>query len=113
GLPPRRAERRPRRRAAAPCGLARWRGMSDAARRKVSACVITRNEAANLPDCLAALRFADEIVVVDSLSDDGTAELAERLGARVIRQEFLGHVRQKQLAVDAARHDWVLCVDAD
>ncbi len=83
------------------------------ARRPVSACVITRDEASNVGDCIASLGFADEVVVVDSGSTDDTREIARRAGARVIEQEFLGHVRQKQLAVDEATHDWVFCIDAD
>ena len=59
------------------------------------------------------MRFADEIVVVDSGSTDGTQALAERYGARVIQQDWLGFGRQKQFAVAAAQHDWVLCLDAD
>ena len=82
-------------------------------RRPVTACVITRDEESHIGACLAALSFADEVVVVDSLSTDATVEIARDAGARVIEQEFLGHVKQKQLAVDRAAHDWVLCVDAD
>ncbi len=59
------------------------------------------------------MRFADDIVVVDSGSTDGTLALAERCGARVIQQDWLGFGPQKQFAVEAARHDWVLCLDAD
>lgn len=59
------------------------------------------------------MRFAEEIVVVDSGSTDGTQALAERYGARVIEQEWLGFGPQKQYAVQAASHDWVLCLDAD
>jgi len=79
----------------------------------LSVAIITRNAAAQLPGCLASTAFADEIVVVDSGSSDGTVELAARLGARVIQKEWLGYGAQKQFAVDAASHDWVLCVDAD
>lgn len=82
-------------------------------RRKVSACIITRNESSHIGPCVESLGFADEVIVVDSESDDDTRDIATRLGARVIEQEFLGHVRQKQLAVDSARHDWVFCIDAD
>ncbi|MBI4882351.1 MAG: glycosyltransferase family 2 protein, partial [Planctomycetes bacterium] len=82
-------------------------------RRKLSACIIARNEARHIEACIRSLSFADEVVVVDSFSDDGTAALARAAGARVIEQEFLGHVRQKQLAVDSASHDLVFCADAD
>jgi len=53
------------------------------------------------------------VVVVDSDSSDGSAEVANRYGARVIVKEWLGFGRQKQFAVEQAKHDWVLCVDAD
>ena len=79
----------------------------------LSAVLITRNAATVLEPCLESLRFADEIVVVDSGSSDGTPEVAARHGARVVRKEWLGFGRQKQFAVEQAKHDWVLCVDAD
>ena len=75
--------------------------------------LITRNAAAVLEPCLASLAFADEIVVVDSGSSDGTAEIAMRHGVRVAQKEWLGFGRQKQFAVEQAKHDWVLCLDAD
>ena len=79
----------------------------------LSAVLITRNAAAVLESCLDSLAFADEIVVVDSASTDGTRELAARKGARVVQKEWLGFGRQKQFAVEQAKHDWVLCLDAD
>lgn len=79
----------------------------------ISACIITYNEAAMLPDCLHSVAWADEIVVVDSGSDDDTVEIAESFGCRVKSQEFLGHVKQKDLAVCLASHRWVFCIDAD
>ena len=79
----------------------------------LSAVLITRDAAGQLPECLATVGFCDEILVVDSESKDGTAELAERLGARVIRSHWRGFGPQKRFAVSQATHDWVLCVDAD
>src|SRR5262252_2501359 len=79
----------------------------------LSVAIITRNAASQLESCLASVAFAEEIVVVDSGSTDGTTELAARHGARVIKKEWLGFGPQKQFAVEAARHDWVLCLDAD
>jgi glycosyltransferase involved in cell wall biosynthesis len=81
--------------------------------RPLSVCIITYNEADNLPRCLASVRFADDIVVVDSGSTDGTRDLALQAGSRVITQPFRGYVAQKNLAVEAALHRWVLCLDAD
>jgi glycosyltransferase involved in cell wall biosynthesis len=79
----------------------------------LSVVLITHNAASQLPDCLASVAFADEVVVVDSASTDGTREVAARYGARVVQKEWLGFGRQKQFAVEQAGHDWVLCLDAD
>ncbi|HEY5899725.1 MAG TPA: glycosyltransferase family 2 protein [Burkholderiales bacterium] len=87
--------------------------MNATTRAPLSAVLITRNAAAVLGACLDSLGFADEIVVVDSASSDSTVEIATRHGARVVQKEWLGFGRQKQFAVDQAKHDWVLCVDAD
>lgn len=84
-----------------------------ATRQPLSVAIITLNAASQLEDCLNSARFADDIVVVDSGSTDGTQALAMRYGARVIDQSWLGFGPQKQFAVEAARHDWVLCLDAD
>ena len=83
------------------------------ARPPLSAVLIVKNEAGTLADCLAALDFCAEILVVDSGSTDGTPELARRLGARVIETHWRGFGPQKQFAVEQAAHDWVLCIDAD
>jgi glycosyltransferase involved in cell wall biosynthesis len=82
-------------------------------RRSFSVVIIAKNAATQLAACLDSASFADEIVVVDSGSSDGTAELAASRGARVLQKEWLGYGPQKQFAVDAAAHDWVLCLDAD
>jgi hypothetical protein len=92
---------------------------SDAAARRagdrasVSACIIARDEAEVLPACLASVAFCDEVVVVDSGSADGTPRLAERAGARVVYHQWLGFARQRNIAIDHARSDWILEVDAD
>ncbi len=82
-------------------------------RPRVSACVVTRNEEDRLGDCLASLDWCDERLVVDAGSTDGTREVAAAAGARVIERDWPGHVAQKEFAIRAARHDWVLCLDAD
>jgi glycosyltransferase involved in cell wall biosynthesis len=79
----------------------------------LSVCIITYNEEENLPRCLDSVAFADDIVVVDSYSTDRTVDIATEAGCRVIMQEFLGFVAQKNIAVQAALHHWVLCLDAD
>lgn len=82
-------------------------------RPRISACVITLDEADRIGECLASLEFCDEAVVVDSGSRDGTREIAAAHGARVIEHPFEGFRAQKAFAVGQTRHDWVLCLDAD
>ena len=82
-------------------------------RAPVSLVLITRNAAPQLRACIDSARFADEVVVVDSGSDDDTVQVAASMGARVIHQPWLGFGPQKQFAVARATHDWVLCLDAD
>ena len=83
------------------------------ARPRLSACIITLNEADRIGACIDSLAFCDEIVVVDSGSGDGTRELAAARGARVLQRAFDGYRSQKDFAVRSAAHDWVLCLDAD
>ena len=81
---------------------------------RLSVIVITKNEARRLPTCLASVAFADEIIVVDSASSDGTAALARQHGARVISTaDWPGFGPQKQRALAAATGTWVLSIDAD
>jgi glycosyltransferase involved in cell wall biosynthesis len=84
-----------------------------ASREPFSAVIITLNAATQLASCLQSVAFADEILVVDCGSRDETVALAEKFGARVVHQDWLGYGAQKQFAITQARHDWVLCLDAD
>jgi glycosyltransferase involved in cell wall biosynthesis len=79
----------------------------------LSLIVITRDAALELADCLASVPFAAEAIVVDSGSSDDTVAMAQRCGARVLEHGWEGFGPQKNFAVTQARHDWVLCVDAD
>ncbi len=79
----------------------------------VTLCVITKNEEDRIADCLRSAPFVREAVVLDSGSEDRTREIAAELGARVLVHPFDGHVEQKNRAVDLARTEWVLCLDAD
>jgi glycosyltransferase involved in cell wall biosynthesis len=82
-------------------------------RERLSVAVVTLNAASQLAACLQSAAFADEIIVIDSGSSDGTVELARRHGARVIHQDWLGYGPQKRFAVSQAGNAWVLCLDAD
>jgi glycosyltransferase involved in cell wall biosynthesis len=86
---------------------------SSAAPARLSACIITFNEADRITACIDSLRFCDEVVVVDSHSTDNTRELAQAAGARVIERDWPGYRTQKDFAVRSATHDWVLIIDAD
>ena len=79
----------------------------------LSVVLVVHNAEAQLPACLASVPFADEVVVVDSGSSDGTAACAGQHGARVVQRDWMGFGLQKQFAVAQARNDWVLCLDAD
>jgi len=79
----------------------------------LSVVLVVHNAEAQLPACLASVPFADEVVVVDSGSSDGTAACAGQHGARVLQRDWMGFGLQKQFAVAQARNDWVLCLDAD
>ena len=80
----------------------------------LSVIVITKNEASQIQECLRSVSFADEVVVVDAGSTDGTVALAEGLGARVVvTQDWPGFGPQKNRALAQARGRWVLSLDAD
>ena len=80
---------------------------------QISATLITLNEAQNIERAIRSLSAADEIVVVDSGSTDGTVEIAQKAGARVIRHDWEGYSAQKNFAAREAQHDWILSLDAD
>lgn len=79
----------------------------------ITATLITLNEAENIARALGSLTLADEILVIDSGSTDGTLEIAARSGARVITHAWEGFGAQKNFASSQARHDWILSLDAD
>jgi len=86
----------------------------EAAGASLSVVLITLNEEANLPRCLESLKgLADNVLVVDSGSIDATVAIAREAGGRVIQRAFTGYGEQKQFALEQARGDWLLCLDAD
>jgi glycosyltransferase involved in cell wall biosynthesis len=79
----------------------------------VTALIPTFNEERNLPACLESVKWADEILVVDSYSTDATLDIAREHGARILQHPYENSAAQKNWAIPQAAHDWVLVVDAD
>lgn len=80
----------------------------------LSVVIITLNEEKNIERCLrSVMGFADEILVIDSFSNDATVEVCRSLGAKVVQRPFDSYSGQKNFALDQARHDYVLSLDAD
>jgi len=79
----------------------------------LSVAIVAMDEEANLGRTLASVRWADEIVLVDSGSKDRTCEIAREYGARVVIEPWRGYVAQKQYAIELCNRDWVLLLDAD
>jgi glycosyltransferase involved in cell wall biosynthesis len=82
-------------------------------RKTISIAMIAMNEEANLPRTLESVRWADEIIVVDSGSKDRTLEVARAFGAKTSYHDFGGHGEQKNVALDLCTSDWILLLDAD
>ncbi|MBI2439867.1 MAG: glycosyltransferase family 2 protein [Lentisphaerae bacterium] len=82
-------------------------------RDKISACLTVGNEESNIRRCLESLKWADEIVVVDSFSRDRTMEICKTYTDRVYQHEWRGYVDQKDLIKKMARYPWILFIDAD
>ncbi len=88
--------------------------MSTTAGLPITAYIRTLNEARLIGEVIdGAKSVASEVVIVDSGSTDDTVAIAEARGAKVLRQDWLGNGRQKRVAEDAARHDWLFDLDAD
>ncbi len=80
---------------------------------RLTAIILTKNEARHVVPCIESLAWADEVVVFDSFSDDETVELAQNAGARVIQHPFENFSQQRNAALDMIESDWVFFVDAD
>lgn len=109
----RRVQRARQRKDAAVARRRRRAGVRPDERVAVSAIVICGNEIANIRACLESLSWCEELVVVDSMSNDGTFDVARAFATRALRRPWPGHRLQKQLALDEATQPWVLNVDAD
>ena len=79
----------------------------------LSVAIITKNEEANIRRTLESVRWADEIIVVDSGSTDRTCEIARALGAKVFVEDWKGFAAQKNSAIEKCTGDWILSLDAD
>jgi glycosyltransferase involved in cell wall biosynthesis len=79
----------------------------------ISATLITYNEERNIEEALQSLSWADEIVVVDSGSCDGTVAICRKFTDRILHRDWTGFVDQKNFAVENARNDWIFSLDAD
>lgn len=81
---------------------------------KITANIITLNEEKNIKDVIKSVQeICDEVLVIDSLSSDKTCEIAESLGAKVVKQEYLGDGGQKAFGAPLAKNKWILSIDAD
>jgi glycosyltransferase involved in cell wall biosynthesis len=80
---------------------------------RITATIITLNEAENIRAACESVTWADEVLVIDSESTDNTREIAAQMGARVVINPWPGFSQQKQFAVDQATHDWIFSLDAD
>ena len=81
---------------------------------RLSVCLVAQNEQENLPRCLRSIQgLADEIILVDGGSTDGTQKIAEEFGARVFTRSFTNHADQKNYAASLASQDWIFLLDAD
>lgn len=80
---------------------------------KISVTVITKNEEKNISDCLNSVKWADEIIVVDSESTDKTLEIAKQFTEKIFIRKWEGYVPQKRYAISLASNEWVLSLDAD
>ena len=83
------------------------------ARPRLSVLIVTQNQAHQIAECLESVAWADEIVVVDANSSDGTAEIARSRGARVIQHPWRGFAEQRKVALEHATGEWCLAVDSD
>ena len=80
---------------------------------KLSVYVMAFNEKEKIKDCLESVKWADEIILMDSFSTDGTVEIALRYGAKIVQKEFVGFGKLRNIAIDNCSNEWVLSVDAD
>jgi len=80
---------------------------------KISAVIITFNEEDDIRDCLESVKWADEIVVVDSFSSDKTVDICKEYTTKIYQKKWQGYVEQRNFAIDNTSNKWILSIDAD
>ena len=81
--------------------------------KKITAIIPTLNEEIHIDEAIRSVRFADEIIVIDSFSSDQTLEIAQKHNVKIIKRKFDDFSSQKNFAIDQAQHDWIYVLDAD
>ena len=79
----------------------------------ISVCIITKNEENAIANCISSLSWANEVIVLDSFSEDRTLEIAKKMNARIYKRKFDNFAQQKNVCISYAKYEWVLSVDAD
>lgn len=79
----------------------------------ISVSIICFNEEKKIRRCLESVKWADEIIVLDSFSTDKTLDICREYTDKIHQHEFDGHIQQKNRAIDLCSNDWVFCIDAD
>ena len=87
--------------------------MTKSQRTKITALVTTFNEEKNIGNCLESVKWADEILIIDSFSTDKTLEICKQYGAKILEREYIYPAEQKNWAIPQAKNPWVILLDAD
>ncbi|MDR1195080.1 MAG: glycosyltransferase family 2 protein [Endomicrobium sp.] len=81
--------------------------------RKVSAYILTKNSEKHIKECIESVKWADEIVIVDSFSGDATLEIAKEAGCKIFQRKLEGFGAQRNFALEQCSYEWVICLDSD
>ena len=80
---------------------------------KLSCVVLTKNAEQDIGECLETIKWADEIIIVDDFSTDGTIDICRRYTDKIFEKRFIGYPEQRDYGLQKTSHHWVLCLDAD
>ena len=93
--------------------IGNWRSLT-MSKESLTVVIITKNEQDKIARCLESVKWADEIIIVDDLSEDRTVEICQKYGAKVISHKSYGNFdQQRNIGIDNASSDWILQMDAD